>query len=856
MKIQSIAAVAVTAALMTPQVAWAAPPATRGTGAPRAPTVRPSATPSKEEPKEDAKEDAKDDGGGRGGGSSRGSGDSGGELTGDEGGPTGHNRCNKQPRGAKFRITLAKEAELDDLVNWMMGVSCQKFIWDPKVRGGKVTILSPEPVTVEEAYGAFYAALQTMGLTVEPSGEYFKIVETADAKGKTLPVYGPGARAPNNDRYVTQLYRVESGNAGDIVTLLDKLKTKGGSIDQIGDLVIITDTGSSVRRLLRIVRELDDPEVSAEKIFFYQLQYADPETVAETLREIFGEGAAKATGGAAKPGARGGAAKPGAAMAGAAKGDEPSFSRVIVDDRTGTLIIVAQEQDYQVIRRLIEKLDVPLSTGSGRIHVVKLRNADPEEVANVLTQLGSGAQARTQGGRGGQRGQQGQQQPAQPQPQAPGAQPGDSFSGDIRVTADPATRSLVILASQSDFAALEQVIEKLDAERKQVYLEVYLLELNVDKVIEAGVGAHFGAGFNVNAPGTSGQGVGFVANAPSAKANSLLLSPSVLPGLAAGVLGPQIPGSGALTGLGQDIPAFGVIIQALQTDTDVNFVAEPHLYTADNQEASIEVGRNVPTPGAVSFNPGGGGPAGGLVPFQSIQRQDVSLSVKVTPHVNDEKTVTLDIEMENNEIADISPTLGVTTTKRRLKLDKVLARDDQPVVLGGLVQEVERESVSQVPGLGQVPLLGWLFKSKRRQRTKVNLLMILVPHILETPDDARRIHKRRMDERLEFIERFTAFKRRDLDTSVNYRKKAGLLATINAEASRMIDYDDSRRVAEAEMQRTDITGEIGLSPRRDGELEEDDGAPGSEPTPPTPATPSRPASPPPSSGQPTPRKPG
>src|SRR5262245_26623928 len=143
MRLQSIAAVAVTAALMTPQVAWAAPPATRGTGAPRAPTVKPSSTAP---PKDDAKDDAReDDGGGRGGGTSRGGGDDsgGGELTGDEGGPTGHNRCNKQPRGAKFRITLAKEAELDDLVNWMMGVSCQKFIWDPKVRGGKVTILSP-----------------------------------------------------------------------------------------------------------------------------------------------------------------------------------------------------------------------------------------------------------------------------------------------------------------------------------------------------------------------------------------------------------------------------------------------------------------------------------------------------------------------------------------------------------------------------------------------------------------------------------------------------------------------------------------------------------------------------------------
>ena len=159
--------------------------------------------------------------------------------------------------------------------------------------------------------------------------------------------------------------------------------------------------------------------------------------------------------------------------------------------------------------------------------------------------------------------------------------------------------------------------------------------------------------------------------------------------------------------------------------------------------------------------------------------------------------------------------------------------------------------MSQVPGLGQIPLLGWLFKSKRRTKAKVNLLMILVPHILETPDDARRIHKRRMDERMEFLERFTAFKRRDLDTNVNYRKKAGLLASINAEAGRMTDERESRSRAEAEMQRTEITGEIGLSPKTYADDAEDD--PVDTPS----APPSRPATPPPSTApaQP-PRKPG
>lgn len=714
----------------------------------------------------------------------------GGELSGDEGGALGRNSCRKQPRGAKFRITLPEEAELKDLVNWMMSISCQKFIWDPKVRGGKVTILSPEPVTVEEAYAAFYAALQTMGLTVEPSGKYFKIVESTGAESRTLPVYGPGGRAPANDRFVTQLIRPKGADTAEIVGVLNKLKSKAGAVETAGDLIILTDTGSSVKRLMRIVQEIDDPEkTDAEKIFFFQLQAADPEETAETIREIFGE---KDSG---KKGARG--------AAGGDAGGSAAFSRVVVDDRTGTLIIVAPEDDYQVIRRLIERLDVPLAGGGGRIHVYKLKNADPEEVANVLTQLGTGAKANAnQNNRRGNNRSGGNNNN---NANAPGA--AELFSGEIKVTADPATRSLVILASTSDFKALLSVIEELDRPRKQVYIEVYLLELTTGNILSGGAGGHFGS--PIDAPG--GEGLGFVSSTPTPEQSTIVLNPSVLSGLAAGVIGPQVPNSSALLGTSQDIPAFGVVIQALHELNDVNFVAEPHLYTADNHEASIEVGRNVPTPGALSFGGGAQG-GGGLVPLQSVQRQDVTLNVKVTPHVNDGDQLTLDIEMENNDIESISETLGVTTTKRRLKLEQVVARDDQPVVLGGLMQEVERISTAQVPGLGQIPLLGWLFKSKRRERTKVNLMMILVPHILETPDDVRRIHERRMKERLEFLERNTAFKRRDLDININYRKKSGLLSAVNAEAIRMSEEDMFRQQAEMELQQTEITGELGLSP--------------------------------------------
>jgi general secretion pathway protein D len=635
-----------------------------------------------------------------------------------------------------------------------------------------------------------------MGLTVEPSGSYFKIVETPEAIN--LPLYPDGRTVPNNDRYVTQLIRVKGGNVGDISDVANKLKSKQGKVESVGNLLIVTDRGSVVRRILKIVDELDQFGGSGEKIFFYQLQYADAEEVAGIIREIFGEGTAKAA-----------PKKPAKGKKKGAKASSPTqlqFSRVIVDERTGSLIIVASAGDYSTILRLIQQLDVRLPGGSGRIHVKKLRNADPKEVATVLQNLAAGAKTKGGGDKKGNK------------TATAGGEAAELFSGDVKITADEATRSLVILASAADFKALESVIDELDAERKQVYLELYLLEATVRRGNTAGVGGHGAFNFDVNGQ----QGVGLVSSAPSPDVSSLVLAPEALSGLAAGAFGPLLPGSGQFLGLGQDIPAFGVIIQAVQNLDDVNMVAEPHVYTADNQEAQLEVGRRVPTQGALTFGGGQGGTS--LTPMQSINREDVTLNIKITPHVNDSKTVTLDVELEDRGIVSQDPILGVTTTKRRFKLDNILARDDQPVVLGGLIRETEGINTQQVPGLGSIPLLGWLFKRREKVKEKVNLLVIMVPHIVDTPDEIRRIHERRTRERMEFLERESNFKKRELETHVNYRNKSGLLATIDREARRLEGQELLLREAEAELSQDRITGEIGVSLRSEGGDAEDGGS--------------------------------
>ncbi|MEE9386286.1 MAG: type II secretion system secretin GspD [Nannocystaceae bacterium] len=714
---------------------------------------------------------------------------SGPEISGDEAG-LAVNSCKKWQAGRKYTVTVPKEAELESLVQWMMSISCQKFLWNSKIRSGKVTILSPEKITLREAYAAFYAALDNMGLTVEPSGSLFKIVETADAKSLNVPTYPDGSAVPNNDRYVTQLVRLRSVSGSEVLPILKRLKSKQGNVEAVGDLLVITDRGSTIRRLLRLVKDLDHAG-TGEKIFFYQLKYADAEQVGQIVRSIFGESGGKAASKSKKSSSKKG------------KADSPTeltFSRVIVDERTGTIIIVASEADYGTIRRMIEQLDVRLPGGGGRLHFKALKYADPDDVAKVLSQL---AQA---GSKSGSKSKKGNKSAAQ------GGASAELFSGDVKISADPATRSLIIMASASDYSNLLPIIESMDVKRKQVYIELYILEMTVTRRLTAGAGGHFGYSFDVGGAGIpDGQAVGLLSSAPTPDASSLMLSPEALSGFAGGLLGPLIPQSGRLLGLDNDIPSFGFILQALSTHNDVNLVSEPHFPTADNVEANLEIGKRVPTPGALSFGGAGGGSS--FTPLQSITREDVTLNIKVTPHVNDEKTLTLDVDIEDKDIAERDAILGVTTTKRKIHLEDILAHDDQPLVLGGLIREYEVMTTKQVPGLGQIPLIGWLFKRKEKTKEKVNLLVIMVPHILHGPADIQRIKTRRTRERLEFMERETRFEKRDIDANVNYRRKPGLLASIDRNARKKEEQELRYRRAQEELNRESVTGEIGLRPR-------------------------------------------
>ncbi len=666
-----------------------------------------------------------------------------------------------------------------------MSVSCQKFIWDPKLRTKTVNILAPEPVTVAEAYAAFHAALATLGATVEPAGDFYRIVENSQVATAGFRVYGPGAEVPNDARVVTKVWRPAPERQVETAALLTELKTESGAVKTVGDVVVVTDTGARIRTLERLLVDLEQPQGPHRKIHLYGVRHADAEAIAEVARSVFAAGLGdtstattttvptKTTTNSKKKGkaAKRTTTTPTTTTT-ASSDDEPTIT---VDTRTGTLLVVSTDATFAAISRLLDELDVDAGEGRETLHVIELSHADAQEVEAVLSNLASGSSPQREG-KG-----------------AKTAAVGATISGSVKVTAHPATQTLIVSANALDFAALERVVRRIDHPRRQLYLEVYLLEVRAELRRDIDVGAHIG--------NQAAGGVGYVSSKPG-DANALQFSPSLLTGLTAGLIGPQL--SGSLFGTSTDVPAFGMTLQALETQEDIDIVAQPHLYASENEQAIAEFGETVPVNRGTTTVPNSA-----VSTINNIENEDITLKLEITPYISDDETVSLDILLEDRQLGQLEPTTGnYRTLKRKLDLKKVLAHPGQPLVLGGLTREVDGVSDGRIPGLGSIPVLGWLFRKRGRRKEKVSLLMVMVPHIIESPDDARRIHTRRMKERQEFIERYTAFKRRDLGSPINYRKTSGLLTAVGVATQRQQRDAEHAAAAEEEMQRARIATTI------------------------------------------------
>jgi general secretion pathway protein D len=742
--------------------------------------------------------------------------------------------CKKFPAGKKFKWELRGEIDLMTLLNAMSPMLCKPFIVPGNIRQSKVTILAPDTMTASEAYRMFLSTLETMGLTVQPQGKVLKIIESNRARETAIPLYPGEATPPSNDAFVTKMLRVEHADLNDVKTVLDRLRSKDGDITAYPptNTLVITDLGTNIQRMEQVVKQLDIPS-GGEKIWTIKLYRVAATEMATMLQSVFN--VAKA--GAAPAGGAAGGRRPvtssapgspapahGEITVGGGMGDT-EISQIIPDDPRSLLLVVANEKGYQRVLAVVRRLDpqtmvLPGDSASDRVHVVPLENANADDVVGTLGGVGatvsrgsSSTGSSTAPRPGG----------APPVPTSSGgttsAQHTGLFEGEVRIAADKPTNSLVILASGRDYMLVRDLIKKLDIPRRQVFVEATILEISVDKSRQIGVAWHGGS--TVNVPDATNQSLLFGGSEPNATVNSLAFSPAALSGLAAGLRGPPIPNAAQILGLppGTSVPSFGVFVQLLQNNGDVNVVSMPHILTTDNEKATIQVGQNLPFPGSLGGFPGVGttGATGttGALPGASfgfgtsVQRQDVALKLEITPHVNESDMVRLEID---NELSDVSNPnfngLGPATSKRTVK-SVVTIRDQQSIVLGGLIKDRVSESVDKVPLLGDIPILGYLFKHTNKTISKQNLLIILTPYIIKDPADLRRIFERKVRERREFMQQWSAFRdENDYEAQVDYRRKRGVLEEINQSALEAEQEAVDLRNAEEALRSREVEGPV------------------------------------------------
>lgn len=718
----------------------------------------------------------------------------------------------RPPRGTRFTFNL-EDADLPDLIRVISQMTGRQFIMTGKVRSIKASVFSPTQVTPAQAYNAFLSILEMNGMTVVQSGRYLKIVDSQQVQKKPVPLNTGRRGTASNDGFQTRLHRLENLGASDAAQLLSQFSGEDGSVIAYAptNSLIITDTGANIRRMLRIVQEIDIHR-SGERFWIEKIHYRDAADLANQLQEVFPATVGATTGSmgaaaspAARPAPRRGQPAPPAAGGGARAqtiGSGGAMStRLIPDGPSNSIMIIATEATYHRILELIRILDRPGDSTGGIIHVYPVQYGDANDLAATLSSLVGGGQ------RGGSPSTKGQKGAAR---RAPGAPPGAPaaavaaaqaasagtaaagtagvFLDDVGITAHEPTNALVITATPQDYVSILSVLHRLDSRPRQVFIEAVIMELSVNRSNELGFAFHGGIG-DFPTPGSLSV-FGF-----EAIKSLQTISEDSLTGLALGVRGPDIPGSEDLIGF--SIPGFGVAIHALARSGDANVLSTPHVIAMDNVQAEISVGQNVPLQtsgpnlgslaGLAGLGTTGGTGAAGLaglanlgggLGYGSVQRQDVGTTIRITPHINESDEVRLEIEEEISERGATEGTLGVVSIDRRSAKTEALVRDQQTVVIGGLMRDVVTTAQTKIPILGDIPLLGALFRRTERSKQKSNLLLFLTPYIIRDPSDLRAIFERKMRERQEFLDRYFVFAGDDYEPPIDYSRTRGLALEI------------------------------------------------------------------------------
>jgi len=597
------------------------------------------------------------------------------------------------------------DVEISSIIRIMSELTGKNFIFDDSVRG-KVTIVAPEKLTVDEAMSLFVSALELKNFSLARAGDSFKIIPSSMVKQTATRVLNESQKA-RSDEYIVRLIPLEHISAQEAFSAVQPLVSRFGQISIFGarNALLVVDSAQNVEKILKILNSVDalpskgDPEI----IYVHNAR-------AEVIAQILQREEQRRSGRRVQD-----------------LGISAPEATITADLRLNAIILSESLTDKDFYRRFITLLDVAPPEASSRINVYYLENAVAEDLGKVLETLTkpAGAQATAAAGSA-----QNLQALAQ------------EFTGRIVITPDSTTNALIIMASPSDYNNLVQVIKKLDRRPRQVFVEAMITEVTVDKAIE------LGTKFRVTGKqGGKPVAIGGVGTVDSSAMQTIL---SGLAGLSIGGLSnfitvPVTRADGSTYNL--TAPGFAALFSLSDFKDVVNVLSTPNILTSDNSDAEIMVGENVPFLSKLERDS-----AGTSQPLlQSIERKDIGIRLKIKPKISEGDFVKLDIYQEISAIAPTT-TAGASdliTTKRSAKTT-VVVKNKQTVVIGGLIQDKSTKDTTKVPLLGDIPFLGWLFKSDNDRNQKTNLLVFITPYIIE---DFRGLEELRKQKEREFEEK-------------------------------------------------------------------------------------------------------
>ncbi len=627
-----------------------------------------------------------------------------------------------QTRRATEPVTLNfVGAEIEAVARTMATITGRNVVVDPRVKG-TVNLSTDKPVAPSVALNQFAAALRLQGFSLIETGGLYKIVPEADAKLQSNTVNtGPTNKLPATNQVLTQIFRLNHESANSLVPVLRPLIGPNNTINVNpgNNSLVITDYADNLQRIGRIIAALDVAGATGVEII--PLQHAVAVDIAPVVLKLIESG--------------------GAAVAAGQAGDASFKTTLLAEPRSNSLLLrAANPARLALVRSLVTQLDRPSgSREAGNVHVVYLKNADAVSLAATLRAAiageGTGATAAT--------GVTTVRSPAggasvTPAAAAPGSNPATTpVSGSAapstggQIQADPATNALIITAPEPQYRQLRAVIDQLDSRRAQVYVESLIAEVNADRAAEFGIQWQGPLGnLGDNTVGLLGTNFGTAGN------NILT---NLLPIAQGTVSDVQAPGSGLNLGVASrrnGVYILGFLARWLQQNGAGNILSTPNLLTLDNEEAKIVIGQNVPFVTGQFTNTGAGSNNSGSVnPFQTIERKDVGLTLRVKPQISENGTVKMTIfqEVSSVQASSVNSPSGLITNKSTIE-STVLVDDGSIVVLGGLLKDEYSGNQEKVPGLGDIPILGNLFKSEKRDRRKTNLMVFLRPVVLR---DAR-----------------------------------------------------------------------------------------------------------------------